>query len=69
MHLPPDPRLTTGQTLAETLAAETTLTPDQAAQVVLAYRQFLALQATDPSLLPPQLIGLAAWRHRRDAEA
>lgn len=69
MNLPPDPRLTPGQTLAETLAAETTLTPDQAAQVVLAYRQFLALQATDPSLLPPQLIGLAAWRHRRDAEA
>ena len=61
--------LSDGRPLAETLATETTLTEDQAAQVVLAYRQFLALQAEDPSLLPPQLIGLAAWRHRRDAEA
>lgn len=61
--------LSDGRPLAETLATETTLTPDQAARVVLAYRQFLALQAEDPSLPPPQLIGLAAWRHRRDAEA
>lgn len=61
--------LSDGRPLAETLATETTLTEDQAARLVLAYRQFLALQAEDPSLLPPQLIGLAAWRHRRDAEA
>ncbi|MBL8563992.1 MAG: hypothetical protein JNN06_17125 [Gemmobacter sp.] len=67
--MPPDPLLGTGLSLAETLATETTLTEDQAARVVLAYRQFLALQADDPGLLPPQLIGLAAWRHRRDADA
>lgn len=69
MTLPPDLPLSSGLFLAETLATETTLTPDQAVQVVLAYRQFLALQHADPSLLPPQLIGLAAWRHRRDDAA
>lgn len=55
--------------LAVALARETSLSSDQIRHMVQTYQRFLVLQADDPGLIPPRLVGLAAWVHRRDAAA
>lgn len=57
------------RSLAETLMLETSLSPDQVRHMVQVYKHFLVLQADDPGLVAPQLVGLVAWLHRRDAAA